>query len=156
MHDVQHAARRSFAQADIQRARKACFAIALALGLSACGGGGAGDPADPAAPSTNAVPAATAPATSPTSTASESDLSTGPETSDPILSEALPVASDRAPLGVNIEGLWDWARLQPFADVMKSSRPWGTVDAPWDEGAAVDARDGSGLVMLTSMTEGGL
>ncbi|MBL0392012.1 hypothetical protein JJ685_12800 [Ramlibacter monticola] len=52
---------------------------------------------------------------------------------------ALPVASDRAPLGVNLEGLWDWARLQPFADTMKSSRPWGTPEAPWDEAAAVDA-----------------
>jgi hypothetical protein len=52
---------------------------------------------------------------------------------------ALPVASDRAPLGVNLEGLWDWARLQPFADAMKSSRPWGTPEAPWDEAAAVDA-----------------
>jgi hypothetical protein len=53
---------------------------------------------------------------------------------------ALAATADRAPLGVNVEGLWDWARLQPFVDLMKSSRPWGTVNAPWDEAAAVDAR----------------
>lgn len=53
---------------------------------------------------------------------------------------ALLATASRAPLGVNLEGLWDWSRLQPFVDLMKASRPWGTVDAPWDEAARVDAR----------------
>lgn len=49
-------------------------------------------------------------------------------------------STSSAPLGVNLEGISDWARLQPFVDLMKSARPWGTVDAPWDEAAQVDAR----------------
>lgn len=52
---------------------------------------------------------------------------------------AAPTDVSKAPLGVNLEGLYDWARLQPFVDLMKTSRPWGTVDAPWDEKARVDA-----------------
>jgi len=48
--------------------------------------------------------------------------------------------SDRAPLGVNLESVEDWVRLMPFVDVMKSSRPWGTPDAPWDEAAPKDAQ----------------
>jgi len=34
-------------------------------------------------------------------------------------------------VGVNIEGVKDWARLSPFVDLMKSSRPWGLPDQPW-------------------------
>src|SRR5690606_16521164 len=30
-------------------------------------------------------------------------------------------------------------RLQPFVDVMKSARPWGTAAEPWNEAAQVDA-----------------
>jgi len=41
---------------------------------------------------------------------------------------------------VNLESLDDWARLQPFVDLMKTSRPWGTADGPWEEKAAVDAQ----------------
>jgi hypothetical protein len=44
-----------------------------------------------------------------------------------------------AMLGVNIEPPSDYARLPPFVDMMKSSRVWGTVDAPWNETSAVDA-----------------
>jgi hypothetical protein len=44
-----------------------------------------------------------------------------------------------AMLGVNIEPPSDYARLPPFVDMMKSSRTWGTVDAPWNETSAVDA-----------------
>src|SRR5215213_5543185 len=47
--------------------------------------------------------------------------------------------SGAPPLGVNLEGLADWARLPPFVDMMKTSRPWGTADAPWTETSAVDA-----------------
>ncbi|MEJ5991833.1 hypothetical protein WG902_17645 [Ramlibacter sp. PS3R-8] len=56
-----------------------------------------------------------------------------------IASASLLATADRAPLGVNLEGLSDWSRLQPYVDLMKSARPWGTVNAPWDEAAAVDA-----------------
>jgi hypothetical protein len=49
-------------------------------------------------------------------------------------------ASGTPPLGVNLEGLSDWARLPPFVDAMKTSRPWGTPDAPWNEISQVDAR----------------
>jgi hypothetical protein len=47
--------------------------------------------------------------------------------------------SGAPPLGVNLEGLADWARLPPFVDMMKTSRPWGTADAPWTETSAVDS-----------------
>jgi hypothetical protein len=140
--------------------RKTAIAAALGLGLlvTGCGGGGGGQVEEPqaaeiaaaedkvvfdepmnddpsAAPSAGAAPAAAAPADRSTAVA-EAESDTG---------EAAPLRSamlvpSRAPLGVNIEGLWDWSRLQPFVDLMKASRPWGTVDAPWDEAAAVDAR----------------
>lgn len=68
---------------------------------------------------------------------------------------ALSATADRAPLGVNLESVADWSRLQPFVDLMKSARPWGTVDAPWDEAAAVDARGwptGDAAVMVNVRT----
>ena len=37
----------------------------------------------------------------------------------------------KAPLGANIEGIADWMRSMPFADVMKSSREFGKPDQPW-------------------------
>jgi hypothetical protein len=49
-------------------------------------------------------------------------------------------ASGKPPLGVNLEGLSDWARLPPFVDLMKTSRVWGAPDAPWKEISQVDAR----------------
>lgn len=42
-------------------------------------------------------------------------------------------------LGVNIEGIDDWARLSPFVDLMKSSRAWGLPDEPWKPGVRTDA-----------------
>lgn len=44
------------------------------------------------------------------------------------------------PVGVNLESLADWARLQPFVDMIKTSRAWGTADAPWQETKQVDAQ----------------
>jgi hypothetical protein len=49
-------------------------------------------------------------------------------------------SAGRPPLGVNLEGLSDYARISPFVDLMKTSRPWGTPDAPWSETSAVDAQ----------------
>ena len=43
------------------------------------------------------------------------------------------------PLGVNLEGVSDWARSKTFADAMKSARAFGSVNAPWDGAAQVDA-----------------
>jgi hypothetical protein len=112
-----------------QRKSGKAVAAAMALGLavlSAGCGGGAGGAAEPGAMAAEAAfdedqPSAQR-ADLPSSTAAE-----------------LASTADRAPLGVNLEGVSDWARLQPFVDLMKSARPWGTVDAPWDEAASVDA-----------------
>lgn len=111
--------RRSVARFGMERA-----VVALGLGLSllvaGCGGGGGGSEPDTPAPATNAA----------TETA---------ETAGTITTASVPSASSLAPIGVNIEGLSDWARLQPFVDLMKSSRHWGSVELPWDEAAPVDA-----------------
>jgi F0F1-type ATP synthase membrane subunit c/vacuolar-type H+-ATPase subunit K len=63
------------------------------------------------------------------------------------------------PLGVNLEALTDWARLPPFVDLMKTSRVWGTADAPWTETSAVDVLgwptgDAGVVVALTETDEG--
>jgi hypothetical protein len=43
-----------------------------------------------------------------------------------------------AETGVNIEGINDWARLSPFVDLMKSSRPWGSAQRPWEGSVRTD------------------
>ncbi|MCL2661545.1 MAG: hypothetical protein FWD64_13645 [Acidobacteriaceae bacterium] len=45
--------------------------------------------------------------------------------------------STATPLGVNIEGVYDWQRSFMFVDAMKSARAFGSPDTPWDESAAV-------------------
>jgi hypothetical protein len=58
---------------------------------------------------------------------------------------AAPAAPAGAPasaapyLGVNLTGVRDWSRDRLFADAMKSSRRFGSVDRPYDEAAPVDA-----------------
>jgi hypothetical protein len=42
-------------------------------------------------------------------------------------------------IGVNLEGVDDWARLSPFVDLMKSSRPWGLPRQPWVHTVRTDA-----------------
>ncbi|MEI6603418.1 MAG: hypothetical protein WCL54_08015, partial [Clostridia bacterium] len=42
-------------------------------------------------------------------------------------------------MGVNIEGLCDWARTNMFVDAMKTSRDWGSVASPWTKIATVDS-----------------
>lgn len=89
--------------------------FSLCFAVSSCGGGATSSPAD-------------ATATVGTSTAGTS-VSSKPK-----------ARADLVPLGVNIEGLADWARLQPFVDMMKSARAWGSVTAPWESVVATDAQ----------------
>lgn len=60
-----------------------------------------------------------------------------------------------APLGVNLENVADWDRSGMFADAMKHSRHWGSVNMPEDEQAPVDA-DGwptgdAGVVIMANV-----
>lgn len=146
--------------------RKTALAAALGLGLlvSACGGGGESNPNEAAQLAKGEEQAAAGDEQLP---ADEEQLAAGedeatanedeypdasieddgglPDVELSAASEAQPqpaalLSATTAPLGVNLEGVSDWARLQPFVDLMKSARPWGTADAPWDEAAQVDAR----------------
>lgn len=144
--------------------RKTAMAAALGLGLLVSGCGGGGDAEEPAradlasgaqqaAMEDEAIPDASVEDDIPDASADTSaDVAAEDEAAD-LAEMSLAVAADasqprpaalastaRAPLGVNLEGVSDWARLQPFVNLMKSARPWGTVDAPWDEAAQVDGR----------------
>jgi hypothetical protein len=149
---------RSFSRNISSWAKKAAFASTLLLAViaSGCGGGDTEPQAQAnAAAKAQAEPAAVeqqeakAQEQQELDTAQQIELAfeQQPESTAPIKLASGPVAHalaaptdlTKAPLGVNLEGLSDWARLQPFVDLMKTSRPWGTVDAPWDEKAAVDA-----------------
>lgn len=55
------------------------------------------------------------------------------------LASAAGSTSAGPPLGVNVEGLSDWARMPVFVDLMKASRAWGSVRQPWVHDVAVDA-----------------
>jgi hypothetical protein len=61
-------------------------------------------------------------------------------TATPTPAPARPPSHDLANpnIGVNLEGVSDWARSAMFVDLMKSSRRWGSVATPWDERAATD------------------
>lgn len=139
----------------MKKSNQASLVVALAFSLLAgCGGGGdSGAPvgsagavvrdSDMAAPVTAqaVTSAAIAPVNANTlsdAAATTADTTTALTRTNPNKTST-PSQQEVAPLGVNIEGLWDWARLQPFVDLMKSSRPWGTADAPWDEAAPKDA-----------------
>ena len=121
----------------------AAAAVALLLLAGGCGGGGEPQDTAPQAQSARKKPRqpvqepVTEPAPEPVPLTADETTAT-PEVAA-ATAAALLASADRAPLGVNLEGLWDWARLQPFVDLMKSSRPWGTANAPWDEAAPVDA-----------------
>ena len=63
------------------------------------------------------------------------------DTTTPVPDTTSPVpVSDRVPVGVNIESLSDFSRLQPFVDMMKSARVWGSASAPWDATVPTDAQ----------------
>lgn len=144
--------------------RKTAIAAALGLGLlvSGCGGGDSDAPQAAAPASQAAAPAAqerqAEAATDemvPDASVTDEERAEAAEAEAEARGEAAGTSADSAeeapvraamlapagaPLGVNLEGVTDWSRMQPFVDLMKSARPWGTVDAPWDEGAQVDAR----------------
>ena len=42
-------------------------------------------------------------------------------------------------VGLNVDGVFDWAQLRHFADAIKSSRGWGSTGTPNDESATLDA-----------------
>lgn len=111
--------------------------MAAALAVSCCGGGGSaqgsslGDAlAKGGSANSNSVANNTASTTGSTTTTTSGSTST---------TTATATSTSRPPMGVNVEGLSDWARLQPFVDMMKTSRPWGTADAPWQATTQVDA-----------------
>ncbi|MBK6005166.1 hypothetical protein JJB11_03600 [Ramlibacter ginsenosidimutans] len=98
------------------------FVLSLGLALSGCGGGGTSSSAVAAGQKQTAAVGGS-PSTSTT---------TSPSTSV--------ARANLVPLGVNIEGLADYARLQPFVDMMKTARVWGSAAAPWDGAVATDAQ----------------
>jgi hypothetical protein len=147
-----------FRASDCTWTRKAAFATALVFGVlaSGCGGGGEPEAAQSAtaartmdatqarSPDAEAAPQAAMEADGATAQAEEEEeleplaLQEGAQRAALLRASATITETGKAPLGVNLEGLSDWARIQPFVDLMKTSRPWGTVDAPWDSKAAVD------------------
>lgn len=73
--------------------------------------------------------------------------------------QSIAVAAKPPNVGVNLEGLADWARMKPFADLMKTARPWGTPDEPWRPDVPVDAEgwpmaDAGVVVAVHSRDEG--
>jgi hypothetical protein len=48
-------------------------------------------------------------------------------------------APEHPPLGINLEGVSDYARSMMFVDAIKSARKFGSPDSPWDEKAPLDA-----------------
>ncbi|WP_332827671.1 hypothetical protein, partial [Ramlibacter sp.] len=147
-----------FRGSDCTWTRKAAFATALVFGVlaSGCGGGEEPEAAQSAtasrtmnatqagSPDAEAAPQAAMEADAATAQAEEEEeleplaLQEGAQRAALLRASATIAETGKAPLGVNLEGLADWARIQPFVDLMKTSRPWGTVDAPWESKAAVD------------------
>lgn len=62
-------------------------------------------------------------------------------------------------VGVNLEGVKDWARMSPFTDLMKSSRPWGTAAEPWVHEVRTDSLgwpvEDAGVVVRTIQEDAG-
>jgi hypothetical protein len=96
------------------RVRKLGLIAMCAAALVGCGGGGGGS-------STGAEASATGVSATPSTTSTTGTL------------------TGNRSLGVNIEAPSDFARLQPFVDLMKTSRPWGSADAPWTSTTQVDS-----------------
>jgi hypothetical protein len=125
-----------------ERVRTVSLIALCTAALVGCGGGGSGGSADDLALATGVRTTApgqlrhqdrtdnTETVVSPTPT---SPTTTTPTTTTPTTTTGLP------PIGVNIEGLVDWARLSPFVDLMKTARPWGSPDTPWIATTQVDS-----------------
>ena len=71
------------------------------------------------------------------------------------LQQTAPLPPRKAPLGANIEGIADWMRSMPFADVMKSTRAFGKPDQPWVAISNLDAqgwpKEDFGLVLFAAL-----
>lgn len=64
------------------------------------------------------------------------------------------IPSDPAPVSTSIDGLADYDRTMPFVNLMKSSRPFGSAQSPYDNNCTVDGQgwptqDSFGVVLLT-------
>jgi len=114
--------------------------LMLVASLYACGGGG--DSA-PELSNLQARKPTSAPGKGPDKT---TDPAPTPEptptpTPDPTPAPTpTPTPSGAAQLGVNLEGLSDYSRLQPFVDLMRSARAWGTASEPWTHTVPLDAQ----------------
>jgi hypothetical protein len=60
-------------------------------------------------------------------------------------------------VGINLDGVTDYAVEAPFVDAVKQSRHWGSAATPWDEAAHVDANgwpiEDAGVVILCCVTD---
>ena len=61
-------------------------------------------------------------------------------------------------VGINLDGVSDYAAESPFVDAIKQARHWGRASTPWDEAATVDVKgwptQDAGLVVLCCITNG--
>jgi hypothetical protein len=100
--------------------------LSLCFAVTGCGGGGTSNSTD---------------ATAQKQTAPVGSLNNTITTKTGTGISSTPTArANLVPLGVNIEGLADYARLQPFVDMMKTARVWGSVTAPWESVVPTDAQ----------------
>jgi hypothetical protein len=68
-----------------------------------------------------------------------------------------PAQSAAMPLGVNLEGVSDAQRCLMFVDAVRSARPFGSADAPWDQSAPLDANgwptSDAGVVIMNGSSD---
>ena len=112
--------------------------LMLAASLCACGGGG--DSA-PELSNLQARKPTSAPGKSPDKTTDPAPTTdpTPTPTPDPTPTPT-PTPTGAAKLGVNLEGLSDFSRMQPYVDMMRSARVWGTASEPWTHTVPLDAQ----------------
>jgi hypothetical protein len=127
--------------------------LMLAASLYACGGGGGGD----SAPDLSNLQAGK-PTSNPGKGLGKGLGKGGSASATAPLPDPAPAPmppDGTVPLGVNLEGLSDYARIPLFADAIKTSRRWGPVGTPWDENAPTDANGwptGDASLVVTVMT----
>ena len=64
------------------------------------------------------------------------------------------------PIAANFVGLRDWIRAFPYVNLIKQTRPWGSVEKPWDGNATFDPKTGwptedFGVVLATDYVDMG-
>ena len=70
--------------------------------------------------------------------------------------------SDPTPVSCSIDGLADYSRTQPFCDLAKQARSFGSAKSPYDDNCTIDkdgwpTQDQFGLVFITESTgKGGI